>query len=252
MAAPHPIGHRPQHSAIGIAAKRGRYLDRLSRRLSASSPFRFRRIRGRCGRRSCLSRRSGDRNSRRCQECQPGLRRDWLAQIAQVCLAVAFSTGRPRPRRLQATCCCHRADLRRIGLWFRCAAGRSCLSLSLLSEPLQYSSPIAGAALRSCGSNASAPQRFRLAIVSRRGSDGSGNQPSASRLNGTRSGSRSSRIPINGAAPLLRQRYDSRSDRTFTSSLSCRTISAVLRMSASSRATPMVEAIAKSWTFSSP
>jgi hypothetical protein len=45
--------------------------------------------------------------------------------------------------------------------------------------------------------------------------------------------------------------YDSRSDRPFTSSLSRRTISAVLRISASPRATPMVEAIVRNRAFSS-
>jgi hypothetical protein len=39
--------------------------------------------------------------------------------------------------------------------------------------------------------------------------------------------------------------YDSRSDRAFKSLLSCRTISVVLRISASLRATPMVEAITR-------
>jgi hypothetical protein len=43
--------------------------------------------------------------------------------------------------------------------------------------------------------------------------------------------------------------YDSRSDRAFTSSLSCRTISVVLRISASPRATPMVEAITRKRAF---
>ena len=37
--------------------------------------------------------------------------------------------------------------------------------------------------------------------------------------------------------------YDSRSDRAFTSSLRCRTISVVLRISGSLRETPMVDAI---------
>lgn len=45
--------------------------------------------------------------------------------------------------------------------------------------------------------------------------------------------------------------YDSRSDRAFTSSLSCRTISVVLRISVSLRATPMVEAITRNRAFSS-
>jgi hypothetical protein len=45
--------------------------------------------------------------------------------------------------------------------------------------------------------------------------------------------------------------YDGRSDRAFTSSLSCRTISVVLRMSGSLSATPMVEAIARNRAFSS-
>src|SRR5262249_12088418 len=40
--------------------------------------------------------------------------------------------------------------------------------------------------------------------------------------------------------------YDSRSDRAFTSSPRCRTISAVLRISGSLRETPMVEASASS------
>jgi hypothetical protein len=42
-----------------------------------------------------------------------------------------------------------------------------------------------------------------------------------------------------------------RSDRAFTSSLSCRTISLVLRMSGSLRATPMVDAIERSRALSS-
>jgi hypothetical protein len=45
--------------------------------------------------------------------------------------------------------------------------------------------------------------------------------------------------------------YDSRSDRAFTSPLSCRTISVVLRMSPSLRPTPMVDAIARNRALSS-
>lgn len=45
--------------------------------------------------------------------------------------------------------------------------------------------------------------------------------------------------------------YDSRSERVFTSSLRCRTSSMVLRISASLRATPMVEAIERNLASSS-
>jgi hypothetical protein len=45
--------------------------------------------------------------------------------------------------------------------------------------------------------------------------------------------------------------YDSRSDRAFTSSLRCRKISVVLRISGSLRATHMVDAIESSRAFSS-
>jgi hypothetical protein len=45
--------------------------------------------------------------------------------------------------------------------------------------------------------------------------------------------------------------YDRRSERAFTSSLRCRTISIVLRMSASLRATTMVDAIERSRALSS-
>ena len=45
--------------------------------------------------------------------------------------------------------------------------------------------------------------------------------------------------------------YDSRSDRAFTSPLSCRTISVVRRMSPSLRPTPRVDAIARNRAVSS-
>ncbi len=45
--------------------------------------------------------------------------------------------------------------------------------------------------------------------------------------------------------------YDSRSDRSFASSLSCRTTSVVWRMSASLRPTPIVDAIARNRAFKS-
>ncbi len=80
-------------------------------------------------------------------------------------------------------------------------------------------------------------------------------------------GGTSTRTVVSSSAPRPRARADrrrcrlrprrrgegrnQRSDRAFTSSLSCRTISVVLRMSASLRATPMVEAIARSRAFSS-
>ena len=54
--------------------------------------------------------------------------------------------------------------------------------------------------------------------------------------------------PSTNPLPLLSDHavsYFSCSDRAFTSSLSCRTISVVLRISASLRATPMVDAIDK-------
>ena len=61
--------------------------------------------------------------------------------------------------------------------------------------------------------------------------------------------------PRSSTQPFSRRRsgadYDSRCDRAFTSSLSCRTIALVLRISASLRATPIVEAIARNRAFSS-
>src|SRR5215469_26128 len=47
------------------------------------------------------------------------------------------------------------------------------------------------------------------------------------------------------------EHYNRRSDRAFTSPLSCRTISVVLRISGSLKATPMVDAIERSPALSS-
>ena len=47
------------------------------------------------------------------------------------------------------------------------------------------------------------------------------------------------------------EHYDGRSERAFTSSLSPLTISMVLRISALSKVTPMVDAIEMSWAWSS-
>ncbi len=176
-------------------------------------------------------------------------RRDWLRQIARVCLAACFLNRATAASSTSSGVLLSSAGLRRIGLWFRCAAGRSCLSLSC-SEPLQYSFAVAQLSApavrtpqlrRGSGWQCSPAGRTEVATAKRI-------QAETARDRGRSSIGDS----LQWRRAAFASAHDSRSERTFTSSLSCRTIPAVLRISASSRATPMVEAIARSWAFSSP